>query len=52
MTVPNLFDCNLIEEPAKTIQAHGTPKHSNQRPDEYTFFSGRNLIDKGTRRKT
>ncbi len=35
----------LIKEPTKTIQAHGTPKHSNQRPDDYTFFSSHNLID-------
>ncbi len=43
---------NLIEEPTKTIQADGTPKHSNQWPDECTFFSGRNLINEGTCRKT
>ncbi len=39
--------CNLIEEPAKTIRADGTPKYSNRRSDDCTFFSGHNLIDEG-----
>ncbi len=44
---------NLIEEPAETIQADGTPKHTNQRPDDCTFiFFGRNLIKEGTHQKT
>jgi hypothetical protein len=50
-TVP-FFGRSLFEELAKTIQAHGTPNYSNRRPDNCTFFFGRNLIDEGTPQKT
>ncbi len=52
MTVSLFSGHNLIEEPADTIRAGGTPEHSNRWLDDCTFFSGPNLIDKGTRQKT
>ncbi len=38
LPVPIFSGRNLIKEPSETIQAHGTPKHSNQRPDNCIFF--------------